>query len=219
MATQQTANRGYPYPTTSETPNVPRDLEALATALDVDVDALLPVGSIVAHAGSATPTGWLLCNGGSFSSAVYPALFAVLGSPTLPNLTDRFLKGSTTAGSTGGSRTITVDNMPSHNPGGVTAAMSANAVHAHSGSTSTEGAHGHSTNFASRNEVFSAGSSGTYAAYNVTGGSVTSTAGAHSHSLTTSSVNIDHLHVVYAQGGGTDYEQPFYTVRYLIKAT
>lgn len=219
MATQQTANRGYPYPTTSETPNVPRDLEALATALDVDVDALLPVGSIVAHAGSATPTGWLLCNGGSFSSAVYPALFAVLGSTTLPNLTNRFLKGSTTAGSTGGSRTITVANLPSHNHGGVTGGMSANASHQHGGFTSTDGAHTHSRNAASRNAVFGSGSSGTYSNYDVTGAGTTSSAGAHAHTILTTVVNTDHTHVVYAEGGGTDYEQPFYTVRYLIKAT
>lgn len=220
MATQQTPNRGYPYPTTGETPNVPRDLEALATALDGDVNSLVPVGTIIAYAGSSTPTGWLLCNGASFSGAVYPALAAALGGATsVPNLTDRFLKGSTTVGTTGGSKTITVANLPSHNHGGATGTMSANWSHNHTGTTTTDGAHTHATNATERNNVFASGSSGTNSLYTVGGAGLTSTAGAHSHSFTTSTTDTNHTHTISSQGSGTDYEQPFYTVRYLIKAS
>ncbi len=35
-----TANRAYPYPTLAQTPNVPRDVQALAVAVDADVQAM-----------------------------------------------------------------------------------------------------------------------------------------------------------------------------------
>lgn len=218
MATQQTPNRGYPYPTTSETPNVPRDLEALATAVDADVTSLVPVGTIIAYGGSDTPSGWLLCNGSSFSSAVYPQLFAKLGVTTTPNLVDRFIKGSTTAHDTGGSKTITISNMPSHDHGGLTGTMSANATHSHSGSTSSDGSHTHAANWGERANVFAAGNSGLYSHYTVSGSGTTSPSTSHSHTFGTSTADINHVHGVSPQGGGADYEPKFYTVRYLIKA-
>lgn len=222
MATQQTANRGYPYPTTSETPNVPRDLEALATALDADVNALVPVGTIIAHAGSSVPSGWLLCNGSTFSGAVYPALFTTLGYTSgqtayLPNLTDRFLKGSATARATGGSKTITVANMPSHNHGGATGGMSANATHNHTGTTTTDGSHAHAYNFTQGPNAKSAGS--VSGALFSTSADVTSSNGAHNHDFTTATKDLSHTHSVASQGGGADYEPQFYTVRYLIRAS
>ena len=41
---------------------------------------LIPSGSIQMYAGSAAPTGWLLCDGTSYLNAVYPTLFAVLST-------------------------------------------------------------------------------------------------------------------------------------------
>lgn len=38
-----------------------------------------PVGSLQAYAGASAPTGWLLCDGTSYSTSVYPELFSVLG--------------------------------------------------------------------------------------------------------------------------------------------
>ncbi len=40
--------------------------------------------------------GWLVCEGGTFVQATYPALYAYLGSTTLPNYTDRVLRGAGT---------------------------------------------------------------------------------------------------------------------------
>ena len=64
----------------------------------------LPVGTVIAWASSIAPNEggiWLLCNGGSFSSATYPKLYSVLGKTTLPSLNGRFLEGTTgTPGST-----------------------------------------------------------------------------------------------------------------------
>ena len=67
-----------------------------------------PTGVVQAFAGSATPQGWLLCDGSAVSRTTYAALFAVIGTTygagngsttfTLPNLVDKFVEGSATAG-------------------------------------------------------------------------------------------------------------------------
>lgn len=67
-----------------------------------------PVGTVIAYAANSVPEGYLLCNGAAVSRTTYAALFATIGmiygagdgSTTfnLPNLTDRFIQGSGTAG-------------------------------------------------------------------------------------------------------------------------
>jgi len=73
-----------------------------------DLPSVLPVGSYIQFAGSQAPEGFLVCNGGEISRTTYSALFAVIGTTygsgdgsttfNLPDLTDRFLQGSTTSG-------------------------------------------------------------------------------------------------------------------------
>ena len=68
----------------------------------------LPTGSYIQFAGSQAPEGFLVCNGGEISRTTYSNLFAVIGTTygggdgsttfNLPNLTDRFLQGSSTSG-------------------------------------------------------------------------------------------------------------------------
>ena len=41
----------------------------------------------------APPTNYLVCDGSSFSEVTYPALYAVLGTTTLPDLRGVFVKG------------------------------------------------------------------------------------------------------------------------------
>ena len=70
--------------------------------------SVLPIGSYIQFAGSQAPAGFLVCNGGEISRTTYSALFAVIGTTygsgdgsttfNLPNLTDRFLQGSSTSG-------------------------------------------------------------------------------------------------------------------------
>ena len=69
---------------------------------------LPPVGSVTAFAGSTTPDGWLLCDGSAVSRTDYADLYAVIGDTygagdgsttfNLPNLVDKFVEGSATAG-------------------------------------------------------------------------------------------------------------------------
>lgn len=69
----------------------------------------MPAGSVIAFAANATPAGgFLLCNGAAVSRTTYAALFAAIGTTygsgdgsttfNLPNLTDKFIQGSGTAG-------------------------------------------------------------------------------------------------------------------------
>ena len=70
--------------------------------------SVLPIGSYIQFAGSQAPAGFLVCNGGEISRTTYSALFAAIGTTygsgdgsttfNLPNLTDRFLQGSTSVG-------------------------------------------------------------------------------------------------------------------------
>ena len=75
---------------------------------DLTVADLLPVASVLAFAANSAPSGYLLCNGAEVSRTTYAALFAAIGTTygtgdgsttfNLPNLTDRFIQGSGTAG-------------------------------------------------------------------------------------------------------------------------
>jgi microcystin-dependent protein len=76
--------------------------------INIEVPDALPIGSYIQFAGSQAPDGFLVCNGGEISRTTYSQLFDVIGTTygsgdgsttfNLPNLTDRFLQGSTTSG-------------------------------------------------------------------------------------------------------------------------
>lgn len=67
-----------------------------------------PIGTVLPFSGNTIPSGYLPCNGSAISRTTYANLFAVIGitygsgdgSTTfnLPNLTDKFIQGSDTAG-------------------------------------------------------------------------------------------------------------------------
>lgn len=69
---------------------------------------LLPVGIVQAFAGTTIPSGWLLCDGSAVSRTTYASLYACIGTTygagngsttfNLPNLVDKFVEGSATAG-------------------------------------------------------------------------------------------------------------------------
>lgn len=69
---------------------------------------ILPTGAVIPFAGSTTPSGYLLCNGATVSRTTYSKLYSAIGTTygagdgsttfNLPNLTDKFIQGSNTAG-------------------------------------------------------------------------------------------------------------------------
>ena len=69
---------------------------------------IVPIGVVQAFAGATTPQGWLLCDGSAVSRTDYADLYAVIGDTygagdgsttfNLPNLIDKFVEGSATAG-------------------------------------------------------------------------------------------------------------------------
>ena len=69
---------------------------------------MIPVGIVQAFAGATTPEGWLLCDGSAVSRTDYANLYSVIGDTygagdgsttfNLPNLTDKFIEGSSTSG-------------------------------------------------------------------------------------------------------------------------
>ncbi len=210
-----TPNRGYPYPSSGSVPDAPVDMRLLAEAVDTDMTNLVPVGAVIAYAGTTAPTNWLLCDGTGFDSLVYPLLATVLGTPTTPNLVDRFVKGVATrpATKTGGSRTITAANMPSHNHS--VTVDTAWAQHAHFGSTYTNGDHTHTINLATR-QIYAGGgaNNGAYL--------LSTERNRKFWSRTRRTDLLSSLRTLHGVGGyngsGTDYEQPFYTLLYIVKA-
>lgn len=84
------------------------DAATARTNLGIEVGTLAPTGTVIAYAANSAPDGYLLCNGATVSRTTYAALFAKIGTTygtgdgsttfTLPNLTDKFIQGSGTAG-------------------------------------------------------------------------------------------------------------------------
>lgn len=162
---------------------------------------------------SSFPAGCLQCNGQLVSTSTYSTLFTILsytyggsgGSFGLPNFNDRFPIGvnatAPSAGSTGGSRTITTNNMPTHNH--------------------TAGDNGHFHGIPSGYSGFGfvvgqLGYTGTWAA--AANGSQYGGSGlglqVSNPSTSTASANV----TTNNAGSGTNYDQPFLGIYFLIRA-
>lgn len=104
-------------------------------------------GDIKVSASSTIQDGWLFCDGSAVSRAQYKDLFGTIGTTwgigdgtttfNLPNLSDRFPRGGTSVGFTGGSANVTVgiSNLPAHNhpvidPGHIHAVVDPGHTHA-----------------------------------------------------------------------------------------
>lgn len=68
------------------------------------INILPQVGMIMPYAGASNnvPSGWLLCDGQTFSASIYPALYSYLGnSNVVPNLSSKSIVGTSVSGSVG----------------------------------------------------------------------------------------------------------------------
>lgn len=79
------------------------------------------VGEIRMFYGNTIPTGWLECNGSSFSQTDYPELYSLLGTTTLPDYRECALRGATSS-----IGTFSNDSMGSHSH------TTSNTAHTHS---------------------------------------------------------------------------------------
>jgi microcystin-dependent protein len=201
-----TTRLGLPFPLPDDDVDVPRDIEALARA--IDPLGVVPVGCMMMWPGTNAPTSWLLCQGQQVSAATYPALAAVLGQTggnvTLPDLRDTFPVGvgsGTALGARGGANSValSIAQVPSHNHGGLTGARDRSQLH------------GHET-------------SGNFHLMDVAGGMFTSPSGNVEGVRAVVPIGNadapDHLHPISAQGGGGAHENrpPFLALNFIIRA-
>ena len=195
----------------------------------VTVGSGMPVGSVIAFAGTAAPAGWHLCDGSAHGST---ALQALLGSATTPDLRDRFVvaAGSSYAlKATGGAATVALS-----------VAQTGNAYHSHGVSSGTEsvdhqhlstsdnpGNHGHAGGYraiAIRNTDLSQSTGGENVLSHTSVGQSLWPAVAHSHPDNWSDIpTANHQHYLYiaasANVAATQAHEnmpPFYALAFII---
>ena len=93
-------------------------VSAETTARNTAISKAVPAGTVIAFAANKAPEGFLLCNGAAVSRTTYKVLFSAIGTTygkgngsstfNLPNLTDKFIQGSGTAG------TVKAAGLPDH---------------------------------------------------------------------------------------------------------
>lgn len=98
------------------TPKIPNDAITLAKLAAAIRDSLVPAGVLAPYAGSAAPTGWLLCHGQAVNRTTFAALFAVLGTTygagdgsttfNLPDMRGRVVAGKDDMGGSAANRLI-----------------------------------------------------------------------------------------------------------------
>src|SRR4029077_86633 len=71
-----TPNLGLPYPSATDTADIPRDIKALADKLDAG--AIFIVGEVRLIAVPAPPSGWLVADGRPVSRSTYAKLYAAI---------------------------------------------------------------------------------------------------------------------------------------------
>lgn len=168
MTIQHTPNYNLPYPQLADTPDVPRDIGALAQAIDTNIKNQAttdtPVGSVMMWMTPTAPTGWVFLKGASASclGANNPGLKTLFGvnasdQVLLPDCRNTFLVGAGSnyivgatqdSGGKSGAEAVALNNvnqLPAHNhsvtdPG-------------HNHPIATAGNHGHNLNIANASVV------------------------------------------------------------------
>lgn len=112
----------------AQTPVDPEDVARLADLQAIPAQTM-PTGAILPYGGTASPSGFLICDGSAVSRTTYATLFGIIGTAfgagdgtttfNLPNLEGKFPLGTAnplTVGLTGGEadHTLTIAEMPAH---------------------------------------------------------------------------------------------------------
>jgi microcystin-dependent protein len=205
------------------TPTKLNDARTVSEIVDADIDpaagivstklstatqqSLVPAGAVMPFAMNLAPAGWLAADGTAVSRSTYAALFAAIGTThgagdgsttfALPDLRGIFVRGR-------GSQTI---SGTSYSGTFATKQGAAMLNHTHSGTTSSNGNHNHTSNF----KVLARGSGGDNALVGALGDDITrntSSNGAHTHTLTTGNPSA---------GGGAETRPANIALLYCIK--
>ncbi len=172
------------FPEENPTADLERRLAILERSLQRASSEVSP-GTITGYGGTTAPTGWLLCDGASHTTASQPELFAAIGyvyggsgaNFNVPDLRGRFPLGKATSGtgSTLGGTGGVIDHVhtgPSHQHTGPS--------HTHTqGSSGAAGGHTHTTG-------------GAHGGHGAAGGHTHTSGGAHTgHGTPTSTITVD----------------------------
>jgi len=171
----------------------------------------IPKGLIAMWSGAsnAIPAGWAICD----------------GTNGTPDLRDRFVIGAghnypVNAADGHDSHTLSINEMPSHNHGGVTGADGAN--HTHSGTTGFQNqnaTHSHTMQVGINGDKGDSGSSTlrNYGSWTPFTTNVANTD--HTHYFTTDTASANHTHTISSQGGGQSFSilPPYYALAFIMK--
>jgi microcystin-dependent protein len=178
-----------------------------------------PTGTVTAFAGSAAPSGWVLCNGALYGrTALDPspqtALFGVIGTTygsgdglttfNVPDLRGMFVRGLDAGRGVDPLRSLGSQQafaMQSHNHGGQTSPETANHSHSFSGTTgvdSPDHSHGYFAPFGTGGNPSFLNAAGISAPAQQTAGA--STRHTHTFSGTTGGMSNSHAHLITSQG-------------------
>jgi len=212
MTIQHTPILQLPYPQSTDSADVPRDVQALAEKLDSPAGAggIFIVGEVRFIAISTAPRGWLPCDGAPVSRTTYAALFAAIaavygpgdGSTTF-NVPD--LRGRTPVGAGQGSGLIMRTAGTRWGVEAVVLSMPQMPAHAHNGATGGSGSTLNHRHFANPNSWFQI--------TNLTAG-LSPDGGAqpgwfpNTYAATTgdANANLDHVHTIPSNGGNEAHD-------------
>jgi len=157
-----------------------------------------PVGAMFMWPTATPPTGFLICDGSTFSAATYPALAAVLGTTTLPDMRQRMPVGAGSVLALGANEGLAAASRHPKHHHHTTANVNSVADHTHPGVADhthpnagthdhpSAGAHSHSTGQGNEfaTTVENTGTRGTSSTtFTLVSGGInaTDTQGAHQH--------------------------------------